>query len=143
MLWIRTWDCPKCSYWFFLNGPTPASFCLFSFFSRTILLKKLRLQQDSNLDRRRRQARWPLDHHHGPMLICYYQIRQICFSQHYCASRQMVIMEYPRNKGHEIEPHKSMSYECSIMDLIKNLLTVFYVRLGKSIYWNALLTADA
>ena len=43
-------------------------FCLFSFFSNTILQKNCRLQRDSNLDRRiSRRTRWPLDHpQHGP-----------------------------------------------------------------------------
>ena len=45
----------------------PASFCLFSFFSITILQKNCRPQWDSNSDcQSRRGARWPLDHHHGP-----------------------------------------------------------------------------
>ena len=54
----------------FLNVPAPISIFLFSFFQTQILQKKnLRLQQDSNLDRRsRRLARWPLDHHHGPVI---------------------------------------------------------------------------
>ena len=49
------------------NGPTPASFCLFSFFSNTNVYRKNgRLQRDSKSDRRsRRRARLPLDHHHG------------------------------------------------------------------------------
>ena len=44
---------------FFLkNGPTPASFCLFLFFSITILQKNCRPQRDSNSDRQsRRRAR--------------------------------------------------------------------------------------
>ena len=52
---------------FFLkNGPTPTSFCLFSFFQTQILEKNCRLQRDSNSDHQnRRRARWPLDHHHG------------------------------------------------------------------------------
>ena len=51
-----------------LNGPTPISFCLFSFFSNTIYPEKtVVIQWGSNADRqRRRRARWPLDHHHGP-----------------------------------------------------------------------------
>ena len=50
----------------FLNGPTPASFWIFSFFSNTILQKNCRLQRDSNSDcRSRKQARWPLDNHQG------------------------------------------------------------------------------
>ena len=50
-------------------GPSPASFCLFSFFSTTILQKSFRLQRESNSDRWcRRRARWPLDRHHGPLL---------------------------------------------------------------------------
>ena len=49
------------------NWPTPAYFCLFSFFSTTNLQKNCRLQRESNSDRRsRRQAPWPLDHHLGP-----------------------------------------------------------------------------
>ena len=45
---------------------TPASFHLFSSF-RT---ENLSSQQDSNSDcRSRRQERWPLDHHHGPMNV--------------------------------------------------------------------------
>ena len=51
---------------FFKNGPTPASFCLFSFFSNTNFMENCRRQRDLNSDRRsRRQTRWPLDHHHG------------------------------------------------------------------------------
>ena len=47
---------------------TPDSFCLFSFFSTTILQKNCRLQRESNSDRRsKRRASWPLDHHHGPI----------------------------------------------------------------------------
>ena len=47
----------------FCNGPTPASFCSFSFFSTTILQKNGWLQQDLNSDRRsRRRARQPIDH---------------------------------------------------------------------------------
>ena len=50
-------------------GPSPASFCLFSFFSTTILQKSFRLQRESNSDRWcRRRARWPLDRHHGPLI---------------------------------------------------------------------------
>ena len=48
-------------------------FCLFSFFSLTILQKNCRPQRDLNWDRRiRRRACWPLDHHHGPpsILLC-------------------------------------------------------------------------
>ena len=37
------WDCWGRFYYFFLNGPTPASFCVFSFFSITILQKILDL----------------------------------------------------------------------------------------------------
>ena len=45
-------------------------FCLFSFFSITILQKNCRSQRDSNSDRRSwRWARWPLDHHHGPIKV--------------------------------------------------------------------------
>ena len=40
---------------FFINGPTPASFCLFSFFSTQIVQKNNRLQRDSNSDRRSRR----------------------------------------------------------------------------------------
>ena len=44
-----------------LKGPTPASFCLFSFFSNTSFIKNCRLQQDLNSDRQSiRRARWPL-----------------------------------------------------------------------------------
>ena len=44
---------------FLQNGPTPASFCLFPFFSNTNCAEKnCRLQRDPNSDRRsRRQAR--------------------------------------------------------------------------------------
>ena len=50
------------------NGPTPASFSLFSSFQTQILQKNCRLQQDSNSDCwSRRRALWPLDHHHGPI----------------------------------------------------------------------------
>ena len=53
------------------NGPTTATFCLFSFFSTKILQKNCILQRESKSDRRsRRRARWPLDHHHGPKLFC-------------------------------------------------------------------------
>ena len=49
------------------NGQTPASFCLYSFFSNTNYTKNCRLQRDLNSDwRSRRRGRWPLDHHHGP-----------------------------------------------------------------------------
>ena len=49
-----------------MGQPRPL-FCLFLFFSITILQKNCRPQRDSNSDRRsRRRARWPLDHHHGP-----------------------------------------------------------------------------
>ena len=57
-------------YFSFFKGPTPASFCLFSFFSNANFTEKnCRLQRDLNLDHRsRRQARWPPDHHHhGPL----------------------------------------------------------------------------
>ena len=51
-----------------MDLPRPL-FCLFSFFSITILQKNCRPQRDSNSDHRsRRRARWPLDHHHGPLL---------------------------------------------------------------------------
>ena len=50
----------------FKNVSTPAYFCLFSVFSKTILHKNCWLRQESNSDcRSRRQARGPLDHHHG------------------------------------------------------------------------------
>ena len=46
------------------NWPTPAYFCLFSFFSTTNLQKNCRLQRESNSDRQsKRRTRWPLDHH--------------------------------------------------------------------------------
>ena len=52
-----------------INGPTLASFCLFSFFSITILQKNCRPQRDSNSDCwSRRRACWPLDHHHSPII---------------------------------------------------------------------------
>ena len=73
--WIRDVDNCGCINWAIVatsryncykNGPTPASFCLFSFFSNTILQKNCRLQRDSNSDcRSRKQARWPLDNHQG------------------------------------------------------------------------------
>ena len=55
----------------FLNGPTPASFCLFSFFSnKNFTEKNCRLQQDWNSEcRNLRPARWPLDHHPGPSIF--------------------------------------------------------------------------
>ena len=56
-------------HFFFLNGPTPASFCLCSFFSNTIFTEKnYRLQRGSNSERlSTRRERWPLEHHnHGP-----------------------------------------------------------------------------
>ena len=50
--------CADIGKFFFKIGPTPASFCLFSFFSTTILQKNCRLQRESNSDRRsRRRAR--------------------------------------------------------------------------------------
>ena len=51
---------------FFKKWANPGLFfCLFSFFSITILQKNCRPQRDSNSDRwSRRRARWPLDHHH-------------------------------------------------------------------------------
>ena len=62
-----------CNSFFKKSGPTPASFCLFSFFSNKTLQKKCRLQRDSNSDRLSiRQAGWPLDHHHRPSTCnCY------------------------------------------------------------------------
>ena len=61
---------------FFLKVGQPRPvFCLFLFFSNTILLKKnWRSQRDSKSDRQsRRRARWPLDHHHGPNYsVCYF-----------------------------------------------------------------------
>ena len=43
----------------------PGLFCLFWFYSNTIIHKNCRLQWDSNTDRRSRmEVRWPLDHHH-------------------------------------------------------------------------------
>ena len=45
-------------------------FRLFLFFKHKFYRKICRRQQDSNSDRRsRRQARWPLDHHHDPRNI--------------------------------------------------------------------------
>ena len=42
----------------------------FRSFQTQFYRKNCRLQQDSNLDRQsRRQARWPLDHHHGPTYL--------------------------------------------------------------------------
>ena len=64
-------------YYYFLNGPTPASFCLFFFFSHTNFTEKnSRLQLDLNFDRWSwRQAHWQLDHHHhGPQLYIFVQI---------------------------------------------------------------------
>ena len=43
---------PQLTAKIFLNGPTPASFCLFSFFSNTNIQKNFRFQRDSNSDRR-------------------------------------------------------------------------------------------
>ena len=65
--------CCKCLWaiflFYFLKMVQPRPlFCLFSLFSITISQKNCRPQWDSNLDRRsRRRARWPLDHHHGPL----------------------------------------------------------------------------
>ena len=54
---------------FFKKWAYPGLFCLFSFFSNTILQKNCRLQRDSNSDlQSRRRARWPLDHHYGPRI---------------------------------------------------------------------------
>ena len=57
--------------YFTKNGPTPDSFCLFSFFPNTIWQKNCSLQRYSNSDHQsRRRARWlpppprQLDHHH-------------------------------------------------------------------------------
>ena len=45
-------------------------FVYFRSFQTQFYRKNCRLQQDSNLDRQsRRQARWPLDHHHGPAYL--------------------------------------------------------------------------
>ena len=51
------------------NGPTPATFCLFSFFSKTNFTEKnCDRQRDSNSDLwSKRQAHGPLDHHHDPI----------------------------------------------------------------------------
>ena len=55
----------KCRSFLKVGQPRPL-FCLFSFFSNTILQKHCRLQRDSNSGRQsRRRADWPLDHHHG------------------------------------------------------------------------------
>ena len=56
---------------FLKNGPTQASFCLYSFFSAKILQKNCRLQRDSNsLRPSRRYACCTLDpsHHHWPFV---------------------------------------------------------------------------
>ena len=57
-----------CSIIFKRNGPTPASFYLFSFFSNINFTERnCRFHWDSNSDCwSRRQASWPLDHHHDP-----------------------------------------------------------------------------
>ena len=53
----------------FFYGPITASFCLFFVLSITVFTENCRLQRDSNLDFPiRRQALWPLDHHHCPPL---------------------------------------------------------------------------
>ena len=60
---------PWTIYTFFKKWANSGLFFVFSFFSNTILQKKnCRLQRDLNSDcRSRRRARWPLDHHHGPI----------------------------------------------------------------------------
>lgn len=58
------------SYTTFLNGPKPASFCLSWSFSNTLTYKKLKTSAGLNSDRgSRRQARCPLDYHHGPLKL--------------------------------------------------------------------------
>ena len=56
---------------FLKNWQTQPLFWLFSLFSNTKFTEnKFKLQQDSNSDHRnRRRARWPLDHHHGPLPV--------------------------------------------------------------------------
>ena len=50
---------------FLIDGPTPASFSFIFVFSY-----KFSSQQDSNSDRQsKRRGRWPLDHHHGPIVV--------------------------------------------------------------------------
>ena len=56
---------PILHYYSFFNGESPASFCLFSFFSNNLQNKNCRLHWYSNSDRQSSgRARWPLDHHH-------------------------------------------------------------------------------
>ena len=74
------WTNP-CLFFKKMGQPRPL-FCLFSFFSITILQKNCRPQRDSNSDRRRgRRARWPLDHHHGPISSLFVYFRLLTFSK--------------------------------------------------------------
>ena len=73
-------------YFSFFKGPTPASFCLFSFFSNANFTEKnSRLQQDLNLDRQsRRGACWPLDHHHGPFFFSSFSVFASFTRKNFC-----------------------------------------------------------
>ena len=69
------------------HWPTPASFCLFSFFSNTNFTEKnYSRQRDSNSDRRsRRQVRGPLDHttahaYKVSTIIKIFQFKKVHFS---------------------------------------------------------------
>ena len=57
----------------FKNVPIPAYFYLFSFFSNNLQNKNCWLQRDWNTDHwTRRQGRWPLYHHYGPLQAYFY-----------------------------------------------------------------------
>ena len=63
-------DCFANSWWYlmFFNWANLRLFLvIFVLFKRKFYRTNLRLQRYSNLDHQcKRQARWPLDHHHGP-----------------------------------------------------------------------------
>ena len=65
-------------FFIFKYGPSPAYFCLFSFFSNNLQNKNCRLQRDLISDRRnRRRTRWPLDHHHWPIFNFIFNLHYI------------------------------------------------------------------
>ena len=95
---------------FLKNWQTQPLFWLFSLFSNTKFTEnKFKLQQDSNSDHRnRRRARWPLDHHHGPLPVTVRSIDLRVFSVFFLFFLFSVETEYSwrRRSSHPLHSGK-------------------------------------
>ena len=73
-------------------------FFIFVLFKHKFYRKHCRLQRDSNLGYpSRRQARWPLDHHHSPVFDFVYQHKLFVQSRRYDGNNNFEAKFYPIN----------------------------------------------